>query len=298
MKLSQLLNHLYVLIPVFDKQKHYWVTNDEIDKLFDHGKEWITDHPQNRRIINRYFARQRRLAHSALDRLAEMEEQLDEEINEDEIEESLEEVTNRERRISLNTRRMEAVRNAVIESGATSVIDIGCGEGKLLKLLLEEPQIKRLTGADVSVSSLERAKARLHYDKLPDFKKNKLKLMQASLTYRDARFEGYDAVCLVEVIEHLDIQRIPVFERIVFEYTAPRTVILTTPNREYNANYEWVQDKLRHDDHRFEWTRAEFKEWADHICETFGYTVEIREIGDIDENVGTPTQMGVFTKCV
>lgn len=297
-RLSELLNHIYVLIPVFDKQKHYWVTKDDIDKLFDHGKDWIMDHPQRKRIVNRYFAKQKRLAHSALDRLAEMEAEEEEDITEEDIEETVEEMTNRERRLSLNTRRLEAVKDAVIESGAASVIDIGCGEGKLLKMLLDEPQIKRLAGADVSVSALEKAKIRMRLDRLPEIKRNKIKLMQASLTYRDGRFDGYDAISLVEVIEHLDKQRIPAFERVVFEYAAPQTVILTTPNREYNANYEWVQDKLRHNDHRFEWSREEFKSWTAHICETFGYSVEIREVGDMDENVGTPTQMGVFTKCV
>ena len=296
--LSELLNHLYVLIPVFDKQKHYWVTKDDIDKLFDHGADWITDHPQKKRIIHRYFAKQKRLAYSALDRLAEMEAEQAELQDDDVEEETSEEIMNKEKRISLNTGRLEAVRNAVIESGASSVIDIGCGEGSLLKLLLDEPQIKRLTGADVSVYALEKAKARLKYDRLPTYKRSKIDLMQASLTYRDPRFEGYDAICLVEVIEHMDKQRIPAFERVVFEFASPQTVILTTPNREYNANYEWMKEDLRHSDHRFEWDREEFRKWTDHICETFGYSVEIREIGDPDENVGAPTQMGVFTKCV
>ena len=121
--------------------------------------------------------------------------------------------------------------------------------------------------------------------------------MQASLTYRDKRFEGHDCACVVEVIEHIEPMRIPAFERSVFEFAAPKTVILTTPNKEYNANYEHMQENsLRHGDHRFEWTRNEFRKWAEHICDKFGYSCIISGIGDSDEILGTPTQMGVFTK--
>lgn len=205
----------------------------------------------------------------------------------------------KEKRISLNTRRLEAVRSAVVESGATSVIDLGCGECKLTSMLLEEKQIKRVGAADVAVRALEKAKQNLRYDRMPPYKKEKLTLMQASLTYKDPRFSGYDAACLVEVIEHLDPMRIPAFERVVFEFAVPHTVIVTTPNKEYNTNYEWLSEgNLRHNDHRFEWSRDEFAKWTEHICQTFGYTVERSEIGDVDEEFGAPTQMGVFRKCV
>ena len=159
----------------------------------------------------------------------------------------------KEKRISLNTRRLEAVRSAVVESGATSVIDLGCGECKLTSMLLEEKQIKRVGAADVAVRALEKAKQNLRYDRMPPYKKEKLTLMQASLTYKDPRFSGFDAACLVEVIEHLDPMRIPAFERVVFEFAVPHTVIVTTPNKEYNTNYEWLSEgNLRHNDHRFE----------------------------------------------
>ena len=145
---------------------------------------------------------------------------------------------------------------------------------------------------------LEKAKQFLRYDKMLPYKKDKLTLMQASLTYKDPRFSGYDAVCVVEVIEHLDPQRIPAFERILFEFAAPDTVIITTPNKEYNAHYEWLSDEdLRHGDHRFEWSRDEFGQWVEHISEVFGYAAEKSGIGDVDENYGTPTQMAVFRKC-
>ena len=300
-RLADLLNHLYVLIPVFDKQKHYYVSEEEIEKLLKHGEGWLAAHPARNRIVNRYFSMRRKFAHRAIDRLTESEPVDTEETDAAEENEAEAPVPDeiKEKRISLNTRRLEAVKNAVLESGASSVIDLGCGEGKLTSMLLEEKQLKRVGAADVAVRALEKAKQNLRYDRMPPYKREKLTLMQASLTYKDPRFSGYDAACVVEVIEHLDPMRVSAFERVVFEFASPKTVIVTTPNREYNAHYEWLPEgTLRHNDHRFEWSRAEFGKWTAHICETFGYTVEISEIGDADEAYGAPTQMGVFRKCV
>jgi len=298
-KLSDLLNHLYVLIPVFDRQKHYWVSSDEIDKLLSHGEGWLAAHPAKERIVKRYFNKQRAFANRAIDKLLESEPDEEEtDLEADDAEDAVVPDPGREKRISLNTRRLEAVRNAVIESGATSVIDLGCGEGKLVAKLLDEKQLTKVTGADVTIKALEKVKRYLRYDRMPPYRKQKLTLLQASLTYRDERFSGYDCACVVEVVEHLDPLRLPAFERVLFEFAGPRTVVLTTPNKEYNMCYEWMKEDLRHGDHRFEWTRAEFAEWVGHVCDSFGYTAEISGIGDMDEQVGTPTQMGVFTKCV
>lgn len=299
---ADLLNHLYVLIPVFDKQRHYYVSEDEINKLMKHGEGWLSTHPARNKIVHRFFSMKRSFAHKAIDQLIESEpvadEDLAEEVDEDEAEVVVPDEI-KEKRVSLNTRRLEAVKNAVIESGATSVIDLGCGECKLTGMLLEEKQIKRVAAADVAVRVLDKAKQRLRYDRMPPYKKDKLTLMQASLTYKDPRFSGYDAACVVEVVEHLDPMRVIAFERVLFAEAAPKTVILTTPNKEYNAHYEWLtEDSLRHNDHRFEWSREEFKAWTEHVCETYGYTVERSEIGDFDEQYGSPTQMGVFRKCV
>ncbi|MDE6425110.1 MAG: 3' terminal RNA ribose 2'-O-methyltransferase Hen1 [Ruminococcus sp.] len=288
-KLSDLLNHIYVLIPVFDKQKHYYISEDEIDKLISHGGEWLTDHPAKNEIIYRYFLMKKSYAHRTIDRLTESEP----------VEEITDEEPKDEKKISLNSMRLETVKNAVLASGAESVIDLGCGECRLTKILLEQKQIKKVTAIDVSAHELEKAKSRLHYDTMNEHRRNKLTLMQASLTYRDKRFSGYDCACVIEVIEHIEPLRLPAFERNVFEFANPATVILTTPNREYNENYEFIQSgQLRHNDHRFEWTREEFKKWADYICKKFGYTVTISGIGEDDGIHGTPTQMGVFKKCV
>ena len=287
--LSRLLNQIYVLIPVFDRQKHYYIAEEEIKKLLTHGEGWLAEHPYREKIAQRYFSARRNYARKALDILL-----ADEEGAEDTQEQETEE---REARTPLNTLRLEKVKETVLSSGAASVIDMGCGECRLTSLLLSEQQIKRVTACDVSVLVLEKAAQRLKLDRMPTYKRNKLTLMQASLTYKDKRFEGYDCACVVEVIEHIEPSRLPAFERAVFEFASPKTVVLTTPNREYNVNFEGMSgDEMRHGDHRFEWTRAQFKKWTEAVCEKFGYSCEISGIGDLDEKSGAPTQMGVFTK--
>ena len=294
-KLSELLNHLYVLIPVFDRQKHYYMTEDEIKKLMDHGEGWLADHPQKERIVRRYFGMKKGMARRAIDRLATGADEDEETAEEAEAREEAEE--EKAARTPLNTQRLEAVKNAVLASGAKSVIDLGCGSAPLTAMLLKEPQIRKITACDVSARVLEKATQRLNLYKMPSTLKEKLTLMQASLTYRDKRFEGYDCACIVEVIEHIEPMRLPAFEQIIFGFAKPGTVILTTPNREYNVNYEKLeQDHLRHGDHRFEWTLEEFRNWADRVCEKYGYSCEITGIGDLDEATGQPTQMGVFVK--
>lgn len=291
-RLADMLNHLYVLIPVFDKQKHYYIMDDEIQKLLSHGEGWLASHPYKEKIARRYFSAKKSYARKAIDIL------LADEVESDESESTeIKENTETEKRTPLNTLRLNAVKDAVLASGASTVIDLGCGECRLTSLLLNESQIKKVTACDVSVRELEKAAGRLHLDRMQPYRKNKLTLMQASLTYRDKRFEGYDCACVVEVIEHIEPMRIPAMERSIFEFAAPGTVIVTTPNKEYNENYQFLNsDELRHNDHRFEWTREEFRAWTEHICETFGYSCIINGIGDNDENYGTPTQMGVFTK--
>jgi 3' terminal RNA ribose 2'-O-methyltransferase Hen1 len=136
----------------------------------------------------------------------------------------------------------------------------------------------------------------LKLERAGDSMRERIELFQGSLTYKDSRFEGYDAACVVEVIEHLDAGRLAAFERVLFEFAKPPVVVLTTPNKEYNINYGFLlDDDMRHGDHRFEWTRAEFRDWANQTAEKFGYTVQFSEIGDADEAYGAPTQMGMFT---
>lgn len=294
LRLRDLLSHLYVLIPVLDDDKHYWVGQDEIDKLVRHGGNWLASHPERGMIADRYLARQRPLTREALARLALSEEVADP----DAVEEAhSQEEAAVEERISLHQERHGAVMAALQESNARSVLDLGCGEGRLLQTLLPDRRFERITGVDVSHRSLERAMRHLRLDRLPPQQRERITLLHGSLTYRDRRLEGYDAATVVEVIEHLDPSRLAAFERVLFEYARPATVILTTPNIEYNVTWESLPaGTLRHRDHRFEWTRAEFGSWAERVASRYGYRARVVPIGPEHPDLGAPSQMGVFTR--
>ena len=292
-KLADLLRHLYVLVPVLDAGKHYWVGEDEVEKLVAKGEGWLAGHPAKALIARRYLKKRGRLVREALARLAETETDEDELAPEtkDAGEEAL------EKPIRLNDQRMAAAAEALVASGATRVVDLGCGEGRLIRELMANKQFKEIVGIDASIRSLERAEQRLHLDRLPARQQGRVKLLQGALTYRDARIDGFDAAALVEVIEHVDPDRLPALERTVFEHMAPDTVVVTTPNREYNQLFEGMPEgALRHGDHRFEWTRDEFRAWTTRVVEKFSYTVTISGIGETHEKHGAPTQMAVFTR--
>jgi len=292
-RLSDLLTHLYVLIPVLDDDKHYWVGDAEVEKLLRHGEGWLREHPERELITNRYLKHQKRLAREALTRLIGEEEPEAEELAE--IHTREEEAI--EKPISLAEQRMGAVMAVLRSSGAKRVLDLGCGEGRLLRELLKDKAFAEIVGLDVSHRVLEIAAQRLHLDNLPTMQKERIRLLHGSLTYRDARLAGYDAATVVEVIEHLDAPRLAAFERVLFEFARPQTTVVTTPNVEYNVKFETLPaGKMRHKDHRFEWTRAEFQSWATKIAAQFGYSVRFLPIGPEDQTVGSPTQMGIFSR--
>ncbi len=292
---AKLLQHLYVLIPVFDGKKHYYIGPDEVEKLLSKGETWLSDHPEKATITRRYLSKRQSLVRQALARLVE------EEANESEDEEPSTDVAptpQTERELSLHEQRLGAVLAAIRSSGARRVIDLGCGEGKLLRELLADQQFTEILGMDVSVRSLEIAHRRLKLDRLPERQRERIRLMHGALTYRDERLANFDAAAIVEVIEHLDPPRLAAFERVVFEHARPRTVVLTTPNREYNVVWESLPaGEMRHSDHRFEWTRAEFEDWAGGVAERFGYSVRYLPVGPEEAEVGAPSQMAVFDKC-
>ncbi|NQV27791.1 MAG: 3' terminal RNA ribose 2'-O-methyltransferase Hen1 [Rhodopirellula sp.] len=288
--LSELLTHLYVLIPVFDNNKHYFVGEDELEKLLSKGAGWLASHPEKEQISRRYLKHRHSLFREALARLVEPDDPGEEDGDASEaIEDAL------ERPLSLNDQRHGAVLAELRASGAREVLDLGCGEGKLLRELLSDRQFERIVGMDVSVRALENAVRRLKFDRLPERQAERLNLIHGSLIYRDKRLEGFDAAALVEVIEHLDAPRLAAMERVVFEFARPATVVVTTPNQEYNVMWETLPaGQFRHSDHRFEWTRNEFQQWAGQVADRFGYSVRFLPVGPEDEKVGAPTQMGVF----
>jgi 3' terminal RNA ribose 2'-O-methyltransferase Hen1 len=289
--LADLLTHLYVLIPVFDGQKHYWIGEDEMEKLLAKGEGWLAAHPEKEEITRRYLKFQPSLFREAIARLVQEEEpqEADDENRVEPPEETL------EKPISLNDQRLGSVLAALRSCGAKGVLDLGCGEAKLIRELLKEKQFEKIVGLDVSIRSLEVAQRRLKLERLPTRQAERAKLIHGSLMYRDKRLEGFDAAAVVEVVEHLDPPRLSAFERVLFEFAKPRTVILTTPNREYNVKWETLgAGRLRHPDHRFEWTRQEFQDWATGICRRFGYSVRFVGVGPEDEQLGPPTQMAIF----
>ena len=283
---QELLSHLYVLIPALDNDKHYFVSQNEIEKLLAKGKGWLADHPEKEQITRRYLINLSSLSRQALARLD------DDETTSANEEES---TARQQRKETLHQQRLALVVEQLKKSGAERVLDLGCGEGKLLSLLLKEPQFTRITGMDVSYGELAKAQSRLHWDEMAPRQKERINLFQGALTYRDQRLEGYDAAALVEVIEHLDENRLVSFERVVFEYAQPKTIILTTPNAEYNALFEIDPSRMRHTDHRFEWTRDAFETWARDVGKRNKYRVDFLPVGPEEDHVGAPSQMGIFS---
>jgi 3' terminal RNA ribose 2'-O-methyltransferase Hen1 len=291
-RLQDFLNHLYVLVPVLDAEKHYWIGKDEVEKLLRKGQGWLASHPHKESIVKRYLPRQRQLAREALARLTE-EDDPDPDARE---EAQSEEEVKIEEPIRLWQQRMGAVIAVLRGIGAKRVLDLGCGEGKLLRSLLEEKTLTEIVGMDVSYRSFEIASQRLKLDRLPTKQRERLKLLHGSLMYRDKRLAGYDAATVVEVIEHLDSPRLAAFERVLFEAARPKTVVVTTPNAEYNVKFDTLPaGQFRHKDHRFEWTRQQFQQWAGRVCERFGYVVRFLPVGEEDSQLGPPTQMGAFS---
>jgi 3' terminal RNA ribose 2'-O-methyltransferase Hen1 len=292
-RLRELLAHLYVLVPVLDAEKHYWVGDDEVEKLLRRGEGWLARHPERELIVNRYLRYQRSLTSEALGKLlAEEEPDPDRELETRAAEEEAVEEP-----LRLNEKRLGAVVSVLKASGAKRVLDVGCGNGKLIQSLLKEPQFVEVVGVDISHRALEAAERRLKLERLAPRQRERVRLFQTALTYRDKRLAGFDAAAVVEVIEHLDRPRLQAFERVLFEQARPVAVAVTTPNREYNVRFEGLPaGNFRHRDHRFEWTRAEFEDWGGEVAGRFGYGVRFLPVGPEDPQVGAPTQMAVFER--
>ncbi|MDI3386228.1 3' terminal RNA ribose 2'-O-methyltransferase Hen1 [Streptomyces sp. B-S-A8] len=321
-QLAEALRQLYVLLPVLDDTKHYWVAPDEVDKLLRVGEGWLADHPEQRLIVDRYLAGRRSLTREArerleLVRLADADdvrvEELDNAVDEDAGAEDgstedggtedggtdgggTEDVGTEERPVPLAVQRREAILAALRAAGAHRVLDLGCGQGQLVQALLKDLTFTEVVGVDVSMRALTVASRRLRLERMGERQTERVTLLQGSLAYTDKRLKGYDAAVLSEVIEHVDLPRLPALEYAVFGSARPGTVLVTTPNVEYNVRWESLPaGHTRHGDHRFEWNREEFRAWARSVAERHGYDVEFTPVGPDDPEVGPPTQMAVFT---
>ena len=286
MRLAEALNHLYVLLPVLDDAKHYWVGDDEVDKLVRAGSGWLASHPERDLVTHRYLAHQRGLKDAAMQRLVELDDRpVDEAVDE-------EAVVAR----PLVRQRHDAVLEVVEQLRPSTVVDLGCGPGALLGGLMEMQGVTRVIGTEVSALALTKAAKRLHVDRMTERQSERLTLLLSSLQYEDDRLAGIDLAVLMEVVEHIDLDRLPAVAANVFGSMRPRHVVVTTPNVDYNVRYPALADGgLRHPDHRFEWTCVELAEWATSVGERYGYDVHLRPVGDLDPEVGPPTQMAVFS---
>ncbi|KON71677.1 hypothetical protein M768_19115 [Cellulosimicrobium cellulans F16] len=303
-RLADALAQLYVLLPVLDDAKHYWVSTDEVDKLVRAGGGWLADHPERAQILRRYLAHQRRYVEDATARLAALdgaapaEEHVvpDGGVSPDGAASPEADAPEP----PLARQRADAVLGVLHEVGARTVVDLGCGEGALLRRLAADRTFTRVLGTDVSARELERAAARLRLHDASDAERERVRLLQSSLTYTDDRVTGFDAAVLMEVVEHVDPSRLDALAQAVLGHARPRVVVVTTPNAEYNVHYPNLLDgpggsRVRHPDHRFEWTRAELRAWADAAARRYGYGVEHRDVGPLAPDVGAPTQLVVLT---
>jgi 3' terminal RNA ribose 2'-O-methyltransferase Hen1 len=198
--------------------------------------------------------------------------------------------------IRLHDARLDAVVALLREKAVSSVADLGCGEGKLLTRLVREKWATRLFGVDASARDLDYAAKRLKLGLPGGPKEGRVTLLHGALTYRDRRWAEAEAAALVEVIEHLDPERLPALEHVVFGDAKPRVVVVTTPNADYNVLFRnLAAGAFRHPDHRFEWSREEFRAWATWIEEHYGYSAEFGDIGPVEHELGAPTQSVVFS---
>nr|MBS1899957.1 3' terminal RNA ribose 2'-O-methyltransferase Hen1 [Actinomycetota bacterium] len=278
-RLADALRQLYVLLPVLDDAKHYWVGDDEVGKLERAGEGWLAAHPERDVITRRYLLHQRSLVAAA------------------EGEGSAVPSAPSDAAAPLRVLRADAVLDALHDTGAARVVDMGCGPGALLMRLAKDRSFTRIVGVDVDARSLERAAKALRLDQASDAERARIELLHGSVVYRDERLRDHDAVVLMEVVEHVDPSRLGALEDAVFAGAAPRTVVVTTPNSEHNVLFPALAaGSFRHDDHRFEWTREQFRAWADEVAARHGYTVELRPVGIEHPEHGAPTQLALFRK--
>ncbi|MBD2721363.1 3' terminal RNA ribose 2'-O-methyltransferase Hen1 [Hymenobacter armeniacus] len=314
LRLQDVLTHLYVLLPVLDNDKHYYIGEYEAEKLLHRGGDWLPQHPERGFITRRYLRYLAAYVNPTLERLMQGEDRSVDSASprmEDGESGSVETVqpqvaepndamrglaeSTLQPKLSLHDQRLQQVAHEIYQLSPKRVLDLGCGEGKLLRLLLRQPKIEYILGMDVSHQALARAASRLHLDEMPPRQRTRLDLIQGSLLYRDERLAGFDAAALVEVIEHLDPNRLAALEAVVFGQARPAHVFVTTPNADYNQLFEKLNaGEFRHDDHRFEWSRAEFAAWATAVAERHRYQVRLVGMGEEVAGVGAPSQMAVF----
>lgn len=193
----------------------------------------------------------------------------------------------------LHARRLDAVLELLVHAGARRVIDLGCGRGDLLARLVAHPQFEKIVGIDTCIPALAEAQRAMDRREIAS---GRVTLMYGSFSEGDPRNSRFDAAVMLETLEHVSPRRLSAVELFVFCRLGAPLVLLTTPNREYNAALQLQGREFRHPDHEFEWRRPRFEAWARGVSRRNGYRVEFDGIGDWDADLGAPTQLAIFHK--
>ena len=267
------LQQLFLIIPVLDNYKHYFIDESEIEKLNRYGEGWLEEHPQKEFIVRRAL------------RFKEIYGQLEEQ---DHSEKQI-------HPIPLNELRYEKIVDSVKKLPIKrNIVDFGSGEGKLSARLGFVDKVEEILAVEPSEAA--RLKALKRFEKLMDQKGFVApKMIWGSLFYFDERLKNKDVIILCEVIEHIDEERLPKAMDLIFEQYYPASLIITTPNKEYNHVYQ-MAESMRHNDHRFEWSRDEFRQWCIRMNHSERYELSFEGIGNEDETYGFPTQMCTFIR--
>lgn len=284
--LQNALQHLFVLIPVLDDYRHYFIDEREIEKLERYGEGWLADHPLKELIIKRTL------------RFRELIDQMVLNSHQTEL---INEAVTPEPNISsqpvvrLNKLRYQRLVKIIEDLAAReSIVDFGAGEGKLSVRLGFIPGVKEILAVEPTEKEQLRALKRFsEASRKDDFIAPTP--VWGSLFYYDEQLCGKDVMILSEVIEHIDESRLPrVMDTILGSYK-PQVLLITTPNAEYNPVYQ-MEEGIRHKDHRFEWSRAEFAEWTYCLARNYAYEVQIDGIGEEAEGYGHPSQLAILTR--
>jgi 3' terminal RNA ribose 2'-O-methyltransferase Hen1 len=277
------LTQLYVLLPALDPQRHYFYDEAEVDKLMEKSRNWLAGHPARHLIVNRYLSKSRELREAAT-------QQLDEDAPIDEVEGGV-----FEELVPAHEKRHQKIVDLVRDSGFRKIVDLGCGEGKLLERLLAIPGDIAIVGVEPALRDLDKAKRAVSRNPAKQMDP-RVKLRHGSILYADETLKGFDVAILSEVIEHIEPERLEHAERCIFGFMQPQKVVVTTPNADFNIAFHIEPGKFRHSDHRFEWSVAEARAWCDRIASTYGYTYEFDGAGGYEEPFGHLSHFIVFEK--
>lgn len=274
MSFNKLFNILIVMTYVYNVNRHFEVSQDQLVKLIERNSEWLKEHSKKQLIVQRFLSYKKELTTQALS-LLEIESLDSETIINPNSENEI------EKRESLGEKRYKKIYevvNSLSEGNQVSVVDFGSSTGKLIRSWLysdfDLSNISEYTLTDVNSKDLSFASRKI------DLKKNHfINIAHSSLEYFDKRFVNKDIGIMCEIIEHIEPRKLNSVLKNILENYNIKYLIITTPNFEYNKVYGI--DGFRHWDHRFEYTRAEFENFKKHL--SVDLNVDILDSGFIGE---------------